>query len=343
MNFVVFDLEWNMANPWDKIDADKKARMPYEIIEIGAVKLSETGEDLGHFNVRIKPVLYRKLNRHVEKVTHMTQLSLNTGYLFKQAIAGFWRFCGEDYCLCSWSDSDAEPLKRNLEFHGFSSDLGVRVLDVQRAFTALVEPGEGQRNVEYALDLLKLPKNEPFHKALSDARYTGKVLARLLTFGAEDGLSVAEFVHRFSYNPDMNLRAAVRLPVSSTVAEAEGFLSALAFECPHCGAALVADVSDVGVGLDSGVSALGVVADFASDSGVSVSNSASGLPSSSTVVSSSDLVSASSVAPPWSLAGKTYRSSWRCPEHGAVAARCRLRKGREGKWLGTVNLQILES
>ncbi len=290
MNFVVFDLEWNMANPWDKIDADKKERMPYEIIEIGAVKRNAQGDDLGHFNVRIKPVLYRKLNRHVEKVTNMTQLSLNTGYLFNQAISGFWRFCGEDYCLCSWSDSDTEPLKRNLEFHGFSPDLGVRVLDVQRAFTELIEPGEAQRNVEYALDLLKLPKNEPFHKAISDARYTAQVLTRLLEFAEEDGMSVEEFVRRFSYNPDMTLRSSVYLPISSSITEAERHMATQTFVCPHCAAELMTPAEET-----------------------------------------------------WTLSGKTYRALFSCPEHGPVSARCRLRKGREGKWLSIVQLQILES
>lgn len=310
MNFIVFDLEWNMANPWDKVNAEKKARMPYEIIEIGAVKLNARGDDLGHFNVRIKPVLYRKLNRHVEKVTNMTQLSLNTGYLFKQAVSGFWSFCGEDYCLCSWSDSDTEPLKRNLEFHGLPSDLGVRVLDVQRAFTELVEPGEGQRNVEYALDLLKLEKNEPFHKALSDARYTSQVLARLLAFAEEDGLSVADFVRRFSYNPDMNLRSSVLLPIASSVAEAERHMAEQDYVCPHCGATLAGHVDAASASVEEGASGS---------------------------------VSAALAGSPWTLFGKTYRALFSCPEHGSVSGRGRLRKGREGKWLSTVQLQILES
>ncbi len=275
-----------MANPWDKIDEQLKAKMPYEIIEIGAVKIDPEGNDLGHFNVRIKPSLYKKLNRHVGKVTNMTQLSLNTGYPFKQAIAGFWNFCGEDYCLCSWSDSDAEPLKRNLEFHGYSSDLGVRVLDVQRAFTDLVEPGEGQRNVEYALDLLKLPKNEPFHKALSDARYTAKVLVRLLEFAKEDGKT--DFYKRYSYNPDMILKSSLHLPIAKDLAEAEAFLRAQVLHCPHC-KNLLTEIN------------------------------------------------------PWNIQGKTRKALFSCTEHGEILARCRTRKGKEGKWLSTVTLQIVNS
>lgn len=286
VDFIVFDLEWNMANPWDKHDASLVEKMPYEIIEIGAVKINAEGKDCGHFNVRIKPVLYKKMNRHVGKVTNMTQISLNTGYSFKQAISGFWNFCGTDFCLCSWSDSDAEPLKRNLDYHGFSPNLGVRVLDVQRAFTDLIEPGEGQRNVEYALDLLKLPKNEPFHKALSDARYTARVLTRLLQFAQEDGKT--NFFESYSYNPDMSLKSSQFLPVAEKFEDVETFLKALAPTCPHCGSPLAE-------------------------------------------------------SKPWELQGKNRKALFACTEHGEVAARCRTRKGQEGKWLSTVSLQILHS
>ncbi len=286
MDFIVFDLEWNMANPWDKLDAALIAKMPYEIIEIGAVKINSEGQDCGHYNVRIKPVLYKKMNRHVGKVTNMTQISLNTGYPFKQAIEGFWNFCGDDYCLCSWSDSDAEPLKRNLEFHGYSPNLGVRVLDVQRAFTDLIEPGEGQRNVEYALDLLKLPKNEPFHKALSDARYTAKVLSRLLQFAHDDGKT--DFFESYSYNPDMTLKSSQHLPIATHFDEVESYLKMLTPDCPHCGSRL----NEINT---------------------------------------------------WELQGKSRKALFACDEHGEVAARCRTRKGQEGKWLSTVSLQILHS
>lgn len=236
MDFIVFDLEWNMPNPWDKIPAESQAQMPYEIIEIGAVKLDAEGREQGRFNVRIRPTLYKKLNRHVGRVTNMTQLTLNTGYPFKQAIAGFRRFCGESYCLCSWSDSDAEPLKRNLAFHGMDAELGVRLLDVQRAFSALVEPSEGQRSVEYALDLLKLPKKEPFHRALSDAVYTARVLEKLLGFAREEGIE--DFVGRFSYNPDLRLRAQEKLEEDCAPEALRAKLSARAWRCPHCAAPL---------------------------------------------------------------------------------------------------------
>lgn len=44
MNYIIFDLEWNQS-PEGKSGSDE--RMPFEIIEIGAVRLNEKREKTG--------------------------------------------------------------------------------------------------------------------------------------------------------------------------------------------------------------------------------------------------------------------------------------------------------
>ena len=58
MNYIVMDLEWNQC-PYGKKQEDPK--MPFEIIEIGAVKLDSSFHELGTFHETIHPVLYKKL------------------------------------------------------------------------------------------------------------------------------------------------------------------------------------------------------------------------------------------------------------------------------------------
>jgi len=41
MNLIVVDLEWNSASRSQKIDPDLVSLMRFEIIEVGAVRLSE--------------------------------------------------------------------------------------------------------------------------------------------------------------------------------------------------------------------------------------------------------------------------------------------------------------
>ena len=47
--------------------------MPFEIIEIGAVKLDPSFHELGTFHETIRPVLYKKLHYMTRNVIHMTE------------------------------------------------------------------------------------------------------------------------------------------------------------------------------------------------------------------------------------------------------------------------------
>ena len=48
MNYIIFDLEWNQC-PQGKTRENPK--LPFEIIEIGAIKLNEQREEIGRFQV----------------------------------------------------------------------------------------------------------------------------------------------------------------------------------------------------------------------------------------------------------------------------------------------------
>ena len=64
MDYIVLDLEWNQC-PDGKDKEDK--RLPFEIIQIGAVKLNEQFEETDRFNEYIRPVLYKTLHFHTRK------------------------------------------------------------------------------------------------------------------------------------------------------------------------------------------------------------------------------------------------------------------------------------
>ena len=67
MNYIVFDLEWNQ-NPGGK-EASVE-RLPFEIFEIGAVKLNEEREKVAEFHRIIRPCVYRQMHRIISEVTH---------------------------------------------------------------------------------------------------------------------------------------------------------------------------------------------------------------------------------------------------------------------------------
>jgi len=177
-SYIVIDLEWNQPIPWIKTNVDPK-ELPGEIIEIGAVKLSltEDGYELSKpFHVMIRPVCYTVMNKNVSRVTNKISSDLRFGLSFSDAYEAFRQWCGHDYVLCGWGNSDLSILKSNLKYHNWTVDLNTLFLDVQPLFARVAEGLSHQRSVEYAVDFLHIPKRDDFHAAHRDAEYTGLIL-----------------------------------------------------------------------------------------------------------------------------------------------------------------------
>ena len=69
MNYIVVDFEWNQG-----MGARKGGmhRLPFEIIEIGAVMLDEDLNEIDRFSQTVRPKIYRKLHRITGELTGMT-------------------------------------------------------------------------------------------------------------------------------------------------------------------------------------------------------------------------------------------------------------------------------
>ena len=68
-HYIVMDLEWNQR-PSYKPSADDG--LPFEIIEIGAVKLDDDLQIVSEFQRLIFPHVYKKLHKKIAEVTHLT-------------------------------------------------------------------------------------------------------------------------------------------------------------------------------------------------------------------------------------------------------------------------------
>ena len=76
MNYIVFDLEWNQC-PYGK--GKENPKLPFEIIEIGAVKMDGERNVLGTFHRIVKPVVYQHLHHRTREVVGLTEEDLQNG------------------------------------------------------------------------------------------------------------------------------------------------------------------------------------------------------------------------------------------------------------------------
>lgn len=181
MNYVVFDLEWNQGTAQTTVE-----EIPFEIVEIGAVRLNDGLEITGTFQILVNPVVYKVINYQTHKVMPLTMDELREGGVsFRQAAERFFEWCGESgsYRFCTWGSTDLTQLQKNLDYFDmpFPGHTPIKYYDIQRCFD-LSSHENGKHNcvaLEDAVSQLGIEKNSSFHRALGDAEYTAAVMQHL--------------------------------------------------------------------------------------------------------------------------------------------------------------------
>lgn len=178
MDYIIFDLEWN------RFTKAVKLRCPDEIIQIGAVKYSEKMEYISSFKRYILPVLYKKMEPTVGKLTGLSMAVLKEkGIPFTDALNEFKDFIGDNAVIMSWGAQDADILRKNCAYFCKSVETSFlsRFADVQRYVTHILsENGNNQIGVKSAADKLLIPYEESkLHDALVDAEISGKVFSKI--------------------------------------------------------------------------------------------------------------------------------------------------------------------
>ena len=125
MDYIVLDMEWNQ--PWPGSPSSKKV-LPVdirgEIIQIGAVRVSEEQFVQDEFQIMVKPKYYRHLNRRVSKLTGIKEARLrDEGVPFPEAIEKFREWCGDDVVFLTWGLTISAFCGKICGFSGWTSAL----------------------------------------------------------------------------------------------------------------------------------------------------------------------------------------------------------------------------
>lgn len=176
--YIVFDLEWNQSTRGKEDAADQ---LPFEIFEIGAVKLNDKFEMTDQFCRLIRPQVYTKMHWMIQEVTHveMEELQQN-GMDFVDAAKEFFEWCGPDAEFCTWGSMDLTELQRNLDFYQMENPFSKPLLffDIQKLYG--LASGDGKRiSLDSAVEESEIEKERPFHRAMDDAWYTAQVMKKL--------------------------------------------------------------------------------------------------------------------------------------------------------------------
>ena len=239
MQYIVMDMEWNQ--PWPGSPSSKKVlpvKIRGEIIQIGAVRVTEDQQVADEFQIMIKPKYYRHLNRRVSKLTGIKETRLREeGVPFPEAMESFRAWCGEDIVFLTWGFDDIGILRENLQLFGLETDWTDKWYNAQMIFNAQTDGSTAQKALKTAMEIFEIEATRPAHDALGDAYHTALICAKLDLKRGQEEYDAALKSHENGFH-GAELPGCIGRKVFHDYADKRTALSAMSGEeniCPICG------------------------------------------------------------------------------------------------------------
>ena len=239
MDYIVLDMEWNQ--PWPGSPSAKKVlpvRIRGEIIQLGAVRVTEDQTVADEFQVLVRPKYYRRLNSRVSKLTGIKESRLKEeGIGFAEAMEQFRAWCGGEVVFLTWGFDDITILRENLRLYGIDEEWTERWYNAQMIFNAQTDGTSSQKSLKTAMEIFDIEATRPAHDALGDAYHTALICARLdLKKGTREyGQALKEHENGFH---GAEMPGCISRRVFYDYADKRAALSAMAGtenQCPVCG------------------------------------------------------------------------------------------------------------
>lgn len=185
MNYIVMDLEFNQ--PFDFGRGEKTTLVeecPFEIIQIGVVKMDEAFSVTQTKCFMIRPQLYTRMHPFVERITGLKRAMFDGEKTFPEVYGELLALLGgEDGVICVWGASDVKLLYKNILYYKLDiAGLTRKYMNVQRLASNHLElPGGMNIGLKNAAEALRIPTESAFHDALNDAVYTAEILKLVRT------------------------------------------------------------------------------------------------------------------------------------------------------------------
>ncbi|CAK7012016.1 3'-5' exonuclease [uncultured Tissierella sp.] len=186
MYYIVFDLEFNQdfSSFHDQDTIIERSKYPFEIIQIGAIKLDLDFNTIAVFNRFVKPTIYSKVNSFITELTSITTEQLLLEDPFFQVYNAYIEFIGNtESIFCIWGMSDIKELFKSANYYKLDlKSLPKMFINLQPYVSKHL--GISQKkllSLQNAIEVLNIPITYNFHNALYDAYYTAEIFKKIYT------------------------------------------------------------------------------------------------------------------------------------------------------------------
>lgn len=182
MEYIVFDLEFNQGFDKTLNKTVSNERCPFEIIQIGAIKLDSNFNMIDTFNKYVKPEIYKDIHPFIQDMTGITKSDVKDASNFSQVYKEFKKFISsKKSVLCVWGTSDLKELYRNVNYYNLpSKTLPKSYINIQEYASKYFKNPTGKSiGLQNAISILGIEQNRSYHDALNDAYYTTQVFIKI--------------------------------------------------------------------------------------------------------------------------------------------------------------------
>lgn len=179
MKYIFVDFE---MNPIEGKFKEIRQLCRQEIIEIGAVMLDESYQEVDSFKQYVKPAFSSEITKKYARLTGITTAMVADAPSFNEAIDIFLSWCmsrGEDYEIYAWSENDLVQLNKESHIKNMKKDDKLEYMinnwhDFQRQFCDLLGLYK-PISLETAVSSIGREFKGHMHDALWDARNTAYI------------------------------------------------------------------------------------------------------------------------------------------------------------------------
>jgi inhibitor of KinA sporulation pathway (predicted exonuclease) len=172
-HFIVYDLEatcWRQRRAW-----------PVEVIEIGAVKVSESLDIVDEFSAFVRPILHPEISEFCTRLTCITQADVEDAGEFHEVIRAFESWMdptGTRTVLLSWGEFDKRQLLMDARLHRLELPWLNYHACLQRHYSRW-KGSKNQIGLTSALELEELAYMGTQHRAIEDARNMARLFQKV--------------------------------------------------------------------------------------------------------------------------------------------------------------------
>lgn len=187
MKHIIVDLEMNHLA---KEHNDKLHLCGMEVIEIGAVVLDESYQEIGAFKTLVKPQFNDVIVHKISRLTGITTSMVAEAPIFEEALKMFFSWCEslkDEIHIYQWSESDLRQIQKEILLKGIVLDQNQKQLldgweNLQKEYGEKLNRSD-EISLEKAIMYAGVDFDGHEHDALDDARNTAALLKILRTPG----------------------------------------------------------------------------------------------------------------------------------------------------------------